>query len=120
MSSQGESPKSRVSQGGTDCNQNLLYAQYAEYADRQEDVYKPSDESFVPCSIEMPLTQMPSSGGDLSTQSASATPVSLEDKVREDIDKMNEEFKRHGYEAFVHNNMHLMFKVYPFKLRSGH
>ena len=55
----------------------------------------------------------------MSTQSVSATPtptLSTEDKTRQDIARMNEEFKKHGYEAFVHKNMHLMYRVYPFDL----
>ena len=95
------------------------------YPDRQEDESFSSQGSFVPCSIDIPLTQL-SQSCKASTQSVSATPtptvqsaqdLSMEDKVRRDIARMNEEFVKHKYEAFVHKNMHIVFKVYPFELK---
>ncbi len=98
------------------------------FPDRQEEEGFSSQGSFVPCSIDIQLTQL-SQSCKASTQSVSATPtptvqpgttaqdLSMEDKVRSDIERMNKEFAKHKYEAFVHKNMHLMFKVYPFDLK---
>ena len=107
------------------------------FPDRQEDEGSSSQGSFVACSLETPYTQMSQAKGSTleSTQSISATPTPTampavvpnvpnvntvlqeQEKVKRDIARMNEEFAKHKYEAFVHKNMHLMFKVYPFDLK---
>jgi hypothetical protein len=94
------------------------FASAISYADRQDEFQNPSQQSIVPSSLDVPLDQL-SQGQVMSTQSVSATPtptLSTEDKARQDIARMNEEFKKHGYKAFVDKNMHLMYRVYPFDL----
>jgi hypothetical protein len=99
-------------------------AQIQEYPDRQPEFEEPGESeeiSIAPDSLNPTLTQV-----SQSTQSVSATPsqaeerqrvaTTVEDKVRADIARMNEEFAKHKYEAFVHKKMHLIFKVYPFDL----
>jgi len=122
--SQGIDSNAPVSQYSNDSS-NVMYSQgethdpnlHLRYPDRQQEVFT-SSESFVPCSLDVPLTQL----SQQSPQSVSATPSpvvvqqSIEDKVRNDIARMNEEFTKHKYEAFVHGKMHLIFKVYPFDL----
>jgi len=100
-------------------------AQIQEYPDRQpefEESVASEEISIAPDSLNPTLTQV-----SQSTQSVSATPsqaeerqrvaTTVEDKVRADIARMNEEFAKHKYEAFVHNRIHLIFKVYPFDLQ---
>ena len=96
-------------------------AQNQEYPDRQPEFEEPGESeeiSIAPDSLNPTLTQV-----SQSTQSVSATPSQaeerqrVEDKVRADIARMNEEFAKHKYEAFVHKKMHLIFKVYPFDLK---
>lgn len=98
---------------------------HLRYPDRLEFAYTPSEESFVACSLDVPLTQM-SEAVVAQSLSVSATPSPVspqeqerdkQEKVKKDIARMNEEFTKHKYEAFVHKNMHLMFKVYPFDLK---
>ena len=102
-------------------SQEATYQQFASaisYGDRQDEFQHLSQQSIVPCSLDVPLTQL-SEGQVMSTQSVSATPtptLSTEYKARQDIARMNEEFKKHGYKAFVDKNMHLMYRVYPFDL----
>jgi hypothetical protein len=98
------------------------------FPDRQEEESFSSQGSFVPCSVDIQLTQL-SQSCKASTQSVSATPtptvqpgttaqdLSVEDKARRDIERMNEEFAKHKYTAFVHKNMHMIFRVYDFDLK---
>jgi hypothetical protein len=89
--------------------------QWEELPDRQEYNFDSSQE-YVPSSLQMPLTQQSQQskqGAADSQQSVSATPSQDGyDNLRSTIKKMNEEFRKYGYEAFVHNNTHFIFKTY--------
>ena len=74
-----------------------------------------SNESFVASSVEVPLSQMTSDSNPPPAPSRTFTEEEKK-KVKDDITEMNLRFTQHGYEAFVHNRMHLIFKVYPFDL----
>ena len=126
------SQDSQVSDEMHSQNQTLYPDLRLNYPDRQDDVLS-TEDSFVRSSLDVQLTQLspPTQASQLSNASrtthvsatpsmqsvsATPTPLSIEDKVRKDIDELNRQFKSHGYEAFVHRNMHIMFKCYPFDL----
>jgi len=100
-------------------SQNETYDQRwrTDYPDRQEYNFDSSQE-YVPCSLQVPLSQtsQQSKEGAAMTdsqQSVSATPSpDGHDNLRRAIAKMNENMRKQGYEAFVHNNTHFMFKTY--------
>ncbi len=109
------------------CEQRLR----RDYPDRQ-DAYS-SQESFS-FSQNVPLTQLSHNSikSDASVcpdslKSVSATPTPKEeeedqtrkddeDKMRKAIAKMNADLTRHGYQAFVHENTHFIFRTFPFDL----
>ena len=103
-----------------------------DYPDRLDFAYS-SQDSIAPCSLGVPLTQlsehspplqMPNSVNPsdhtammeppLSTQSVSATPTPPDghEKLREGLAKMNNDLRRHGYDAFVRGSTHYMIKTY--------
>jgi hypothetical protein len=101
------------------CNETYDPNLQLKYPDRQPSAAPSSDESFVACSLDVPLTQ-------LSQQSVSATPCSSvaesaiesdeTQRVRRSIAELCEQLHGLKYETFVHKNMHLAFKIYPFDL----
>ena len=113
-------PCSQISANDT-CDQRLML----NYPDRQDEmVAESTDESFAAFTVEVPLSQ---TTDQCSTPVNSCPPPLAQSharsfteeeirKVREDITEMNSRFTEHGYEAFVHNKMHLIFKIYPFDL----
>jgi hypothetical protein len=129
------SQDSQVSDEMHSQNQTLYPNFHLNYPDRQDSVQS-SEESFVQSSFDAQLTQIsPTQASQLSnasqtthisatpfSQSVSATPTPRlnENMVRQQvgnrIDEINTEFRRHGYQAFVHGRLHIIIKEYPFDL----
>ena len=102
------------------------------YPDRQDEVIAEStDESFAAdsvsssfssslgVSLNAPHNVSHNVSHNASHHSPQTTRTFTEEeiqKVKDDIAEMNQRFMQHGYEAFVHKKMHLIFKVYPFDL----
>ena len=116
-------------------SQNETYDQRLRfnYPDRQEEmVAESTDESFAPCSVNSEMSASPvQTGVQLESSETIETIETIEtttthtrtfteeeiQKVRDDINEMNQRFAQHGYEAFVHNKMHFIFRVFPFDLQ---
>ena len=111
-------------------SQNETYDQRLRfnYPDRQEEmVAESTDESFAPCSVNSEMSASPvqtsvqlESSETIETTTTHTPRIFTEEeirKVRDDINEMNQRFAQHGYEAFVHNKMHLIFRVFPFDLQ---
>lgn len=112
------------------CSQNDTYDERLRlnYPDRQDDMVPEStDESFAASSMASatsitsitsitPVTPVPNASQQVRTQTTRTFTEEEIQKVKDDIAEMNQRFVQHGYEAFVHNKMHLIFKVYPFDL----
>ena len=122
------SQDSQVSDEMHSQNKTLHPDLHLNYPDRQDSVQS-SEHSFVQDSLDVQLTQLSPPASQLSNasrtthvsatpQSVSATPSPLsdEDSVRKHIEEMNKHFERHGYQAFVHKEMHIIIKRYPFNL----
>ena len=129
------SQDSQVSDEMHSQNQTLYPDRQLNYPDRQDSVQSP-EESFMQSSFDVPLTQIsPTQASQLSnasqtthisatpfSRSVSATPTprlienTMSQQVGKRIDEINTEFKRHGYEAFVHGRLHIIIKEYPFDL----